>query len=48
MTEPDRPPRSSGRAEGDPAGEDDTTGRTPRPDQPAEGEDTDSGGADTP
>jgi hypothetical protein len=48
MTDPDRPPRSPERAEGDPPGEDDSSGRTPRPDQPAEGEDTAGGGADTP
>lgn len=48
MTDPERPPRSPERAEGDPPGEDDTGGRTPHPDQPAEGEDTGSGGADTP
>ncbi|MBB3085190.1 hypothetical protein [Geodermatophilus sabuli] len=48
MTEPERPPRSPERAEGDPPGEDSTSGRTPRAEEPAEGEDTQGGGADTP
>ncbi|MGY1706755.1 hypothetical protein ACI79C_19480 [Geodermatophilus sp. SYSU D00697] len=48
QTDPARPPRSAERAEGDPAGEEGTSGRTPRPDQPAEGEDVPGGGADTP
>ena len=47
MSDPDRPPRTAERAEGDPPGEDDTDGRTPHPTEPAEGEER-SGGADTP
>jgi len=39
MTDPERPPRSAERAEGDPPGEDETDGRTPHPEEPAEGED---------
>jgi hypothetical protein len=48
MTDPARPPRSPDRAEGDPDGEEPNGGRTPHPDQPAEGEDTEGGGAQTP
>jgi hypothetical protein len=47
MSEPDRPPRTAERAEGDPPGEDDTDGRTPRTEEPAEGKEL-GGGADTP
>jgi hypothetical protein len=47
MTEPDRPPRTAERAEGDPPGEDDSDGRTPRAEEPAEGKEL-GGGADTP
>jgi hypothetical protein len=45
QTDPARPPRSAGRAEGDPPGEEPTSGRTPHPDEPAEGADTPAGGA---
>jgi hypothetical protein len=55
MTESGRTPHSSERAEGDPPGDDTVDRRTPRPEQPAEGEDTDEDtgedtveGADTP
>jgi hypothetical protein len=48
MTDPERPPRSAERAEGDPPGEDSTDGRTPHPDEPAEGKDLPGGGADAP
>jgi hypothetical protein len=48
MTEPDRPPRTAERAEGDPPGDDDTGGRTPRSEEPAEGKDLGDGPADTP
>ncbi|MFW3172240.1 hypothetical protein [Geodermatophilus sp. CPCC 206100] len=48
MTEPERPPRSAERAEGDPPGEESTDGRTPRAEEPAEGADRPDGGADTP
>jgi hypothetical protein len=48
MTEPDRPPRTAERAEGDPPGEDDTDGRTPRSEEPAEGKDLGESAADTP
>jgi hypothetical protein len=48
MTDPDRPPRSPERAEGDPPDEEGAGGRTPHPTDPAEGEDTAGGGADTP
>jgi hypothetical protein len=48
MTDPDRPPRSAERAEGDPPGEESTDGRTPHPAEPAEGEELPEQGADTP
>jgi hypothetical protein len=48
MSEPERPPRTAERAEGDPPGEDDADGRTPRSEEPAEGKDVPAGGADTP
>ncbi|MGY1632713.1 hypothetical protein ACI784_13510 [Geodermatophilus sp. SYSU D01186] len=48
MTDPDRPPRSAERAEGDPPGEESTDGRTPHPSEPAEGQDRPEEGADTP
>jgi hypothetical protein len=37
MTEPERTPHTSERAEGDPPGNDATGGRTPHPEEPAEG-----------
>lgn len=48
MTDPDRPPRTAERAEGDPPGEDQADGRTPRSEEPAEGKDLGEGPADTP
>jgi ribokinase len=50
VTEPERPPRSPERAEGDPSGEQaDDDGRTPRAEDPAEGQDVGGGAAaDTP
>lgn len=49
MTEAHRTPRSPERAEGDPAGEETGSGRTPHPEEPAEGgRDAAGGGADTP
>ncbi|HEY0403048.1 MAG TPA: hypothetical protein VGD09_13600 [Blastococcus sp.] len=42
MTEPERTPHTTERAEGDPPGDDASDGRTPHPEQPAEGEDTSS------
>ena len=49
MTEPGRTPHTSERAEGDPPGDEASGGRTPRPEEPAEGKDADQGqGADTP
>ena len=50
MTESHRTPRSAERAEGDPAGEEaGVSGRTPHPEEPAEGaEDAAGGDADTP
>jgi hypothetical protein len=42
--DPARPPRSAERAEGDPEGEEPTSGRTPHPDEPAEGADTSADG----
>ncbi|NEK86125.1 hypothetical protein GCU60_10190 [Blastococcus saxobsidens] len=49
MTEAHRTPRSPERAEGDPAGEDSGSGRTPHPEEPAEGrEDSAGGNADSP
>jgi hypothetical protein len=48
QTDPARPPRSAERAEGDPPEEEGgTSGRTPHPDQPAEGEDLPGEGAGT-
>jgi hypothetical protein len=48
MTDPDRPPRSAERAEGDPPEEDDADGRTPRSEEPAEGKELGEGPADSP
>ena len=48
MTESGRTPRTPQRAEGDPAGEHDGAGRTPHPEDPAEGQDTGREGADRP
>jgi hypothetical protein len=48
MTEPHRTPHSAERAEGDPPGDDETDGRTPHPEEPAEGADIEDGGAETP
>lgn len=48
VTEPERPPRSPERAEGDPPGEESDAGRTPRSEDPAEGRPTGDGPADTP
>ncbi|MGY1721446.1 hypothetical protein [Blastococcus sp. SYSU DS0533] len=49
MSEPHRTPRSAERAEGDPAGEQPGSGRTPHPEEPAEGRTDAAGdGADTP
>ena len=48
MSEPERTPRSPERAEGDPPGESGDSGRTPRPEEPAEGKDVAGGGADSP
>ncbi len=50
MTEPERPPRRPDRAVGDPAGAPaDEDGRTPRAEDPAEGQDVGGGeAADTP
>ena len=49
MSESHRTPRSAERAEGDPAGEEAGSGRTPHPEEPAEGRsDTGDDGADTP
>jgi hypothetical protein len=48
MTDPDRPPRSAERAEGDPPGEEPTDGRTPHTSEPAEGKELPAEGADTP
>ncbi|MGY1651269.1 ribokinase [Geodermatophilus sp. SYSU D01119] len=49
VTEPERPPRTPERAEGDPAGEQaDDDGRTPRAEDPAEGQPMGDGPADTP
>ncbi|MGY2064262.1 hypothetical protein [Blastococcus sp. SYSU DS0619] len=49
MSEPQRTPHSADRAEGDPAGEEAGSGRTPHPEEPAEGRsDAAGGGADTP
>ncbi|MGY1822431.1 hypothetical protein [Geodermatophilus sp. SYSU D00079] len=48
MTDPERPPRTAERAEGDPPGEEPTDGRTPRSEEPAEGQELPGEGADTP
>ena len=49
MTEAHRTPHSAERAEGDPAGEEAGSGRTPHPEEPAEGRaDVAGDGADTP
>ncbi|MGY1733411.1 hypothetical protein ACI798_18030 [Geodermatophilus sp. SYSU D01045] len=48
MTEPERPPRTPERAEGDPPGEEDDAGRTPRPEEPAEGQPLGDGPAESP
>jgi hypothetical protein len=48
MSEPHRTPRSPERAEGDPPGEETAGGRTPHPEDPAEGRDAGTDGADTP
>jgi hypothetical protein len=48
MSEPDRPPRTPERAEGDPPGESADSGRTPHPTEPAEGGDVAGDGADAP
>lgn len=47
MTEPDRV-HTTETAEGDEPGDEATGGRTPRPEEPAEGEDVGGVGADTP
>jgi hypothetical protein len=47
MTDPDRP-HSSEAAEGDAPGDDEPGGRTPHPQDPAEGANSDEGPADTP
>jgi hypothetical protein len=47
VSEPDQPAHTTEPAEGgDPPGEE--SGRTPRPEEPAEGEDLPTEGADTP
>ncbi|MCZ2859081.1 hypothetical protein [Blastococcus sp. VKM Ac-2987] len=49
MSEPQRTPHSADRAEGDPAGEESGSGRTPHAEEPAEGrDDAAGGGADSP
>jgi ribokinase len=48
VTEPERPPRSPERAEGDPPGEEPDAGRTPRSEDPAEGQPAGDGPADSP
>ena len=48
MSEPERPPRSPERAEGDPPGEETDAGRTPRSEDPAEGPPAGDGPADSP
>ncbi len=48
MTDPDRPAHTAEPAEGSEEPGDQPGGQTPHPDQPAEGADGDSGGADTP
>ena len=47
MTEPERPPRTAERAEGDPPDEGSSAGRTPHPEDPAEGQDVGSASSDT-
>jgi hypothetical protein len=47
MTEPGRTPHTSGRAEGDPPGEDEVDGRTPHTEEPAEGAEVAEDTADT-
>jgi hypothetical protein len=48
MTDPAQPRHTSEPAEGAADPGDETGGQTPHPEQPAEGGDTDEGGADTP
>ena len=49
MSESERTPHTSERAEGDPPGDDATDGRTPHAEEPAEGKQAGQGeGADTP
>jgi hypothetical protein len=48
MTEPEQPSHTSEPAEGDPDPGDDVGGQTPHPQDPAEGADPSTGGADTP
>ncbi|PRY41134.1 hypothetical protein LY71_11915 [Geodermatophilus tzadiensis] len=48
MTEPERPPRTPERAEGDPDQQETDDGRTPRAEDPAEGQPLGDGPADTP
>ncbi|MGY1699565.1 PfkB family carbohydrate kinase [Geodermatophilus sp. SYSU D00766] len=48
VTEPERPPRTPERAEGDPGDQQTDDGRTPRAEDPAEGSDVGGEGADTP
>ena len=48
MSEPHRTPRTPERAEGDPPGEEADGGRTPHAEDPAEGGDAGTDGADTP
>ena len=48
MSEPERTPHTAERAEGDPPGDDADGGRTPHPEEPAEGRDDVAGdGADS-
>ncbi len=48
MTEPERPPRTPDRAEGEPPGDEPDAGRTPHSEEPAEGGTTGDGNADSP
>ena len=48
MTEPERPPRTAERAEGDPTDEGSSAGRTPHPQEPAEGQDVGEAPSETP
>jgi hypothetical protein len=48
MTDPDRPAHTAEPAEGSEEPGDQPGGQTPHPDQPAEGTDDGSGGAETP